>query len=316
MIDLPFFPVEASTIARDVDLLLLGLLALSGFFTFIVVALIFYFGIKYRRGREADRSNPPTGNLKMELGWIFGLLVLSVGTFTWATILFFRMTSPPEDALEISVVGLQWMWKFQHPGGQREIDELHVPVGTPVRLTMTSEDVIHSFYVPAFRVKHDVIPGKYSNLWFEASKTGEYHILCAEYCGTNHSVMRGTVIVMTPRQYQDWLGEGQAGATPAESGRELYQQLGCAGCHDPGSGVQAPPLEGLFGRQVELQSGQTVTADEEYIRESILFPQRKVVAGYDPIMPTFENRVTEEEILQLIALIKSLSEDSETDNSG
>jgi cytochrome c oxidase subunit 2 len=310
MIDLPFFPVEASTVAREVDLLLLLLLGLGSLFTFITVALISYFGIKYRKGKKVDRNNPPTGNTKMELGWIFGLLGLSVVTFTWAALLYIRMTSPPEDSLEVSVVGLQWMWKFQHPGGQREIDELHVPVGAPVRLTMTSEDVIHSFYVPAFRVKFDVIPGQYTSLWFEATKTGEYKILCAEYCGTNHSEMRGTVIVMQPMEYQDWLSGGQAGKTMAESGRQLFEQLGCSGCHDPGSNIQAPSLEGLFGSQITLQTGQTVTADENYIRESILFPQRQVVAGYEAIMPTFEGRITEEQTLELIAYIKSLGQGS------
>jgi cytochrome c oxidase subunit 2 len=307
---IPFFPPEASTVAQQVDLLMLLLLALGSFFTLGTFVLISYFGIKYRRGKLVDRSDPPSGSTKMELSWMAGMFALSVVTFTWAAVLYLRITSPPKDSLEVSVVALQWMWKFQHPGGQQEIDELHVPVGAPVRLTMTSQDVIHSFYVPDFRVKYDVIPGRYTTLWFEATKTGEYKILCAEYCGTGHSQMRGTVIVMQPHAYQDWLSGGQAGETTAQAGGQIYQQLGCAGCHDPSSGVQAPSLEGLFGSQVELQSGQNVTADENYIRESILTPQKKIVAGYQPIMPTFEGRITEEQILELIAYIKSLGQGS------
>lgn len=307
MTNLPFFPEKASSIAQSTDLLLLALLALGSFFTFVVVALIFYFGVKYRRGKKADRSNPPVANTKVELGWVFGLFILSVGTFTWATLLYFRIMSPPQDALEISVVAQQWMWKFQHPDGQREIDQLHVPVGEPVRLIMTSQDVIHSFFVPAFRLKYDVLPGQYTSLWFEATKTGEYSLLCAEYCGTNHSKMLGTIFVLEPSAYEDWLsGGGQAGPTLVDSGRQLFDQLGCGGCHAPGSGVNAPSLSGLFGSQVKLDTGQTVTADENYIRESILYPQRKIVAGYQPIMPTFEGRISEEQVLQLIAYIKSL----------
>lgn len=313
MIDLPIFPVEASTVALQVDLLLTALVALSGFFTLVVLVLMVYFGFKYRRGRSVDRSNPPTGNVKMELGWIFGLLVLSVGTFTWATIQFFNMRRPPENPLEVSVVGQQWMWKFQHPDGQREIDELHVPVGRPVRLTMASQDVIHSFYVPAFRLKYDVIPGRFTHMWFEATKTGEFHIFCAEYCGTNHAQMTGTITVMEPREYQEWLSDQRVGASLAATGERLFTQLGCTGCHVAGAGERAPQLEGIFGTEVQLQSGETVTVDENYIRESIIFPQRKIVAGYEPIMPTFEGRVSEEQILELIAYIRSLGGGSESD---
>lgn len=311
MIDLPIFPVEASTVALQVDLLLTALVALSSFFTFVVLVLMVYFGLKYRRGRAADRSNPPTGNTKVELGWIFGLLVLSVGAFTWATIQYFNMRRPPESALEVSVVGQQWMWKFQHPDGQREIDELHVPLGRPVRLTMASQDVIHSFYIPAFRLKYDVIPGRFTQMWFEATKTGEFHIFCAEYCGTNHAQMTGKIIVMEPREYQQWLSGERVGASMADTGEQLFTQLGCNSCHVPGSDDRAPQLAGIFGTQEQLQSGETVTVDENYIRESIIFPQRKIVAGYDPIMPTYEGRAAEEQILQLIAYIRSLGEASE-----
>ena len=306
MVDLPFFAPQASTIAGQVDLLLLALIGLSSVFTLIVVALIAYFGIKYRRGRAADRSQPPIGNVKLELSWMAGLLVLAVGTFTWASLIYLRSFNPPDKSLDIYVIGRQWMWKFQHQEGPREIDTLHVPVDRPVRLIMTSQDVIHSLYIPAFRLKYDVIPGRYTNLYFEANQTGEYHIFCTEYCGTNHSQMRGTVIVMEPRDYQNWLSGSTASAPLSQAGQDLFTQLGCSSCHAAGASVRAPSLAGLFGSQAPLEGGGSVTADESYIRESIFFPQKKIVAGYDPIMPTYEGRITEEQMLQLVAYIKSL----------
>ena len=306
MIELPFFPIEASTVAGQVDLLLVALLALGAFFTIIIVALIFYFSLKYRRGKQADRSNPPTGNVKMELSWVFGLLVLSAGVFVWATVIYFHMSNPPPDSMDIFVVGKQWMWKFQHQEGQREINVLHVPLGRPVRLIMTSQDVIHSFYVPAFRLKRDVLPGRYTYLWFQATKTGEFHLFCAEFCGTNHAEMTGTVIVMEQRQFQDWLGGTQTTVSLSQAGEKLFQQDGCSSCHAAGSSVRAPTLEGLLGSTVPLSDGGSVVADENYIRESIIFPQKKIVAGFDPIMPTYENRLTEEQVLDIIAYIKSL----------
>jgi cytochrome c oxidase subunit 2 len=305
---IPFFPVEASTFAGPTDLLMVGLIALSSFFVLIVVVLITYFALKYRKGKPADRRNPPAGNTKMELGWIFGLLILSAGVFVWASVLYIRIYSPPTDAMEVFVVGKQWMWKFQHQEGQKEINELHVPLGRPVRLLMTSQDVIHSFYVPAFRVKRDVIPGRYSTMWFQATRPGEYHLFCAEYCGTNHSLMGGTIVVMEPRDYETWLSGSTVSVPLATAGAQLFQQLGCSSCHAQGAGVRAPSLQGLFGQPVPLQSGGTVIADENYIRESIFFPQKKVVAGYEPIMPTYEGRITEEQVLQLIAYIKSIGE--------
>jgi cytochrome c oxidase subunit 2 len=306
MVELPFFPPQASTVAGQVDLLLLALIGLSSVFTLIVVALIAYFGIKYRRGRSADRSQPPEGNVKMELSWVAGLLVLAVGTFTWASLIYLRSFNPPGKSLDIYVVGKQWMWKFQHQEGPREIDTLHVPVNRPVRLVMTSQDVIHSLYIPAFRLKYDVIPGRYTDLYFEANQTGEYHIFCTEYCGTNHSQMRGTVIVMEPRDYQAWLSGSTVSAPLSQAGQDLFTQLGCSSCHAAGANVRAPSLVGLFGSQVPLEGGGSVTADESYIRESIFFPQKKIVAGYDPIMPTYDGRITEEQMLQLVAYIKSL----------
>jgi cytochrome c oxidase subunit 2 len=308
MNDFPLFPEQASTIAPQVDLLLLVLIAISSVFTLLVVVLIVYFGIRYHRRNRVDRTNAPTSSLRVELGWIFGLLFLAMGAYTWATILYYNLFRPPANTLDIYVIGQQWMWKVQHPQGPSEINELHVPRGRPVRLIMISEDVIHSFYVPAFRIKYDVLPGRYSNLWFEATKTGEFFLHCAEYCGTQHADMGGRVIVMEPRAYQEWLTGGQTGAPVTNQGEALVTELGCSSCHAEGATVPAPSLAGIFGRTEEMENGETVTVDESYLRESILLPQEKIVAGYDPIMPSYEGRVSEEQLLQLIAYIQSLGD--------
>jgi len=312
--DLPFLPPQASTVAGQVDLLFLVLVLLATFFTSIVLILIVFFGIRYRGGKVADRSNPPTTSLKVELGWVFGLLVLVMGTYFWAAIQYFNMFRPPERTQDIYVLGLQWMWKFQHPEGIQEINTLHIPVGRDIRLIMISEDVIHSFYVPEFRLKYDVIPGRYTNLFFQATKPGTYNIFCAEFCGTEHSKMIGQVIVMDPSDYENWLSSGGAVAQPiASSGEQLFQEFGCDGCHVTGVGTIAPSLDGLFGKQETLQDGQTVIADESYIRESILLPQEKIVAGYQPVMPTYEGQISEEQLVQLVEYIKGLGASSGSD---
>lgn len=317
---IPFLPEQASTFAEQVDTLYFVLIGLSSTITIVIVALIVYFGIKYRRRSVADRSNPVTTSLKLELAWMGGLLILALITFTWSARLYFHMYRPPSDTLDIYVVGKQWMWKFQHPSGQREINELHVPVNRPIKLIMSSEDVIHSFYVPAFRVKHDVIPGTFVTAWFEATQVGEYHLFCAEYCGALHAGMIGRVIVMDQRDYQVWLSAGGAAAGPpagaslAEAGEELFQNLGCSSCHRMDDSGVGPPLAGLFGQPVPLESGEIVIADEAYIRESIYFPQEKIVAGYPPVMPAYEGQISEEEMLQLVAYITSLA-DADTDTS-
>jgi cytochrome c oxidase subunit 2 len=227
--------------------------------------------------------------------------------FVWGAIIYFDIYNPPNDALEISVVGKQWMWKSQHPTGQSEINELHLPVGQPVKLTMTSEDVIHDFFLPAFRVKQDVLPGRYTTLWFEATKSGVFPLYCAEYCGTQHSGMIGRIIVLEPAEFEKWLSGGATGLSMVDMGASLFQRFGCHTCHRDGGTSQGPSLTGLFGKTVKLQDGNTVLADENYIRESILDPRAKIVTGYQPIMPTFKGLVSEEGILQLIAYIKSLN---------
>jgi cytochrome c oxidase subunit II len=228
--------------------------------------------------------------------------------FVWGAIIYFQMRTPPRDAAEIYVVGKQWMWKIQHVEGQREINELHVPVDRDVKLIMTSQDVIHSFFVPEFRVKQDVVPGRYTTLWFKATQTGTYHLFCTQYCGTQHSGMIGDVVVMNPIDYQNWMSGGTVTGSLAQNGQTLFQQLGCSTCHRFDVQGRGPNLIGAFGKPVQLQDGRTVMADENYVRESILVPTAKVVSGFQPIMPSFQGQVSEEQLTALVAYVKSLSQ--------
>ncbi|MCA1581091.1 MAG: cytochrome c oxidase subunit II [Acidobacteria bacterium] len=305
--DLPLFPSQASAMAPHVDALYFYLLAVSAFFSLLIAILVIFFAIKFRRRSEDEVPVGNEGSLKLELAWTVIPLLITMTFFVWGAKLYFRMNRPPNDATQIFIVGKQWMWKLQHQDGQREINELHVPVGTPVRLTMTSEDVIHSFFIPAFRMKMDVIPGRYTQQWFRATTPGDFHIFCSQYCGTKHSAMIGTVHVMEPTAFQAWLSGGSGSESLASAGSKLFQQHACNTCHRNDSQARGPNLEGLFGKPVQLQNGQTVTADEQYIRESILMPSAKMVAGYQPIMPTFQGLISEEGILQLVAYIRSLS---------
>jgi len=233
-------------------------------------------------------------------------MVIAMFIFVWGAKVYFEVLRPPETALEFYVVGKQWMWKVQHPTGQREINEMHVPRGVSVKLTMTSEDVIHSFFVPAFRVKRDVLPGRFVAAWFNATKVGEYHLFCSQYCGTAHSQMTGKIIVMEPADYSAWLA-GRTGEPPAVAGRKLFEKLGCATCHQADASGRGPSLIGVFGRPVQLVGGGKLLADETYVRESVLNPQAKLVLGYEGIMPTFTGQVDEERLVELIAYIKSLA---------
>jgi cytochrome c oxidase subunit 2 len=291
--------------APRVDALYFFLVALSVFFSTLIAGLVVVFAIKYRRRGPADNPQPIHGSLALELVWSIIPLFIVLGTFVWSADLFVAARRVPPGAMEVFVVGKRWMWKTQHMTGQREISELHVPVGVPVKLTLTSEDVIHSFFIPAFRLKQDAVPGRYSTAWFEATKPGTYHLFCAEYCGTKHSQMIGSIVVMEPAAFQTWLAGGVTGS-PADEGQKLFQSLACVTCHRADSQGRGPRLEGLFGKTVRLAGGQTVVADPEYIRESILTPSAKVVDGYQPIMPTFQGLVNEEGVMQLIAYIQSL----------
>ena len=252
------------------------------------------------------------GNLALELSWTIIPLFIGLFVFLLGADVFFRLQRAPADPLEIYAVGKQWMWKIQHESGKREINTLHVPKGQPVRVTMTSEDVLHDFFIPAFRVKNDVIPGRYTTLWFEATQLGEFHLFCAEYCGTQHSGMIGKVIVMDPTDYHDWLmGASASGETMVEAGQRQFQELGCETCHKSTSSGRGPSLIGVYDKPVQLKNGQEVTVDVDYIRESILQPRAKMVEGYEPIMPIFEGQISEQSLLQIVTYIKSLTESAE-----
>jgi len=292
--------------AGRVDALYFFLVSVTIFFSVLIASLEIYFAIKYRRRSKEEYAEPIEGSMKLELVWIIIPFVLSMVMFAWGASVYFALYRPPQNALEIYVVAKQWMWKFQHLDGQREINELHVPVHQKIKLIMATEDVIHSFYVPAFRVKADVVPGRYTTAWFEGIKPGRYHLFCAEYCGTNHSAMGGWVEVMEPTDYQAWMSGGATGTSFAALGQKLFRDLACNTCHRSDATGRGPVLEGLFGRTVTLQGGGTVKADEVYIRESVLNPRAKVVAGFEPIMPTFQGLASEEQLLQLIAYIRSI----------
>ena len=294
--------------AGQVDALYFFLIGISVFFSLLIAGLVILFAVKYRRHGDGDPvPKPASGGVALEVAWSVIPLLISMVIFGWGASLFFTINRPPDDALEIYVVAKQWMWKLQHMGGQREINELHVPIGRAVRLRMTSEDVIHSFYVPVFRVKQDVLPGRYTQLWFRPTKPGRYHLFCAEYCGTKHSGMIGWVYVMEPTEYQAWLSGGSGEGSLASRGDKLFQDLACTNCHKADGSGRGPTLEDLFGKTIELEGGTKVTVDEAYLRESILSPQAKIARGYQPIMPTFQGLVTEDQLLQLIEYIKSLN---------
>src|SRR5215472_2720353 len=305
-LNFPIFPDQASSMAWHVDALYLFLVLITTFFSLLIAALILFFAIKYRRrpGHEAQQIH---GSTLLEIVWTVIPLGISMVIFVWGAAIYYHMQRPPENALEIYGVGKQWMWKFQHPGGQREINTLHVPTGRPVKVTLISQDVVHSFFVPAFRVKQDVLPNRYVFAWFTATVPGTYHLFCSQYCGTKHSGMIGEVIVMNPEDYATWLASGKAEGSLASLGEKAFQQYGCTTCHRPDSGARGPNLEGLYGRPVRLVDNRVVLADDNYIRESILEPNAKVVSGFQSIMPTFRGVVSEDEIMAITEYIKHLS---------
>ena len=304
---IPLFPEQASTFGWMVDGLYFYLILISIAFTIPIVAAIVIFAIKYRAREKYETPPEMHGSIALETIWSIIPFVISMTIFLGGALTYFHQYRTPDNAMEIYVVGKQWMWKIQHGTGQREINELHIPVGQKIKLTMTTEDVLHDFYVPAFRTKADIVPGRYTYLWFEATKPGKYHLFCAEYCGLNHSGMGGYVYVMEQRDYDNWLAGTVSDQTPVEAGKDLFtNKLGCASCHAGGPQQRGAVLEGLFGSEVKLNNGQTLTADDAYIRNSILNPASQVVEGYQPIMPTFKGQVTEEQLTQLVAYIKSL----------
>jgi cytochrome c oxidase subunit 2 len=304
----PIFPDQASTFAWQVDYLYFYLILISVAFSIPIVVAIFFFFVKYREKEKYATPDEIHGSIMLETVWSIIPFVISMTIFLGGAVIYYEQYRVPADSMEIYVVGKQWMWKFQHGTGQREINELHVPIGRKVKLTMTTEDVLHDVYIPAFRTKADVVPGRYTTLWFEATKPGKYHLYCAEYCGLNHSGMGGWVYVMEQKDFDNWLAGGGSNQTPVEAGRELFtNKLGCASCHAGGASQRGAKLEGIYGTDVKLTTGQTVRADDEYIRNSILNPASQIVEGYQPIMPTFKGQVTEEQLVSLVAYIKSLS---------
>jgi len=313
--NLPLFPDQASSIAYQVDGLYAFLVVVSAFFTVLIFALVFLFAVKYRKAAH-PKPQQIEGSLPLELTWTLIPLGISMIFFAWGALIYFQEARPPRGAMEIYGVGKQWMWKFEHETGQREINSLHVPLGRDIRVILSSQDVIHSFYVPAFRVKADALPGRYTSTWFRPTKVGTYHLFCAEYCGTEHSGMIGEVVVMEPAAYQSWLAAGGASATMASNGKELFTQLGCATCHRSDTQGRGPNLAGLFGKSVQLSDGRIVKVDENYVRESIVNPQAKVVAGFQPIMPTFQGQVTEESLGALVSYVKSLSQPQQNAQGG
>jgi cytochrome c oxidase subunit 2 len=303
--DFHWLPVAASSAAARADWLFLAMLLVTGGMALFLALAMLFMAIRYRRGADVDRSGAPAYAPKLEIAWTLFPLAVFIGMFVWAARDYSDLYRAPADAMPIYIVAKQWMWKLEHANGRREINELHVPVGAPVRLVMTSQDVIHSFFVPAFRIKQDVLPGRYTSIWFRPTRIGEYRLLCAEYCGSDHSTMGGRIVVMRRSDYARWLEQGASPPGIAARGLELFRRYGCSGCHTAPSSVHAPDLNGLLGRTVHLSDGRSLVADENYIRDSILLPDRDIVAGYAPIMPTFAGQIGEEDINAIIEYLRT-----------
>ena len=304
---LPMYPDQASNFAPEVDALMTFLTLVSLFFAVAITAAIIYFFFKYRRKEVHEIGVPIHGDLRLEAAWIIVPSILALAMFSWGAVIYVDYRHAPADTLDIYVVGKQWMWKIQQPNGRREINELHVPVGRDVKLILASEDVIHDFFVPAFRVKMDAVPGRYNTMWFRPTKPGRYNFFCSQYCGTSHAIMGGWVTVMEPPEYAAWLsGSSDMESNPVGAGEKLFSEKACSTCHIGNGTGRAPSLNGVYGGTVKLADGSTVVADEAYIRESILLPSAKIVAGYQPLMPSFQGQLTEDQILSLTAYIKSL----------
>ncbi len=301
----PLWPVQASTLAHRVDALYIFLLVIGGLMALLVCTLLIVFAARFRY-RPGVRAEQIEGSTALEITWSVIPFVVFMAIFVWGSAVYFSERTPPADSTEVYVVAKQWMWKVEHAEGQREINELHVPVGRDVKLIMTSQDVIHSFYIPAFRIKQDVLPGRYTVEWFRATKPGVYHLFCAEYCGTQHSGMVGDIVVQDPAHYEAWINGSPSGPLSA-TGEKIFAELGCSTCHRSDAQGRGPDLQGVYGTPVQLEDGRIVTADENYVRECILDPGSKRVKGFAPIMPTFQGLVSEEQVNALVAYLKSIS---------
>lgn len=307
----PFWPRTAALNAVVVNNLYIAELGICGLILAMVVGMMLTFCVRYRRGSTASRAGRVEKTWHFEIGWTTATLVGFLALFVWGVSIYIWLYKSPPGDIEIYVVGKQWMWKLQHPGGQREIDALHIPVDKTIRLVMASQDVIHSFFVPAFRIKHDVVPGTYETLWFKATKTGTYKLECTQYCGLQHATMKGEVVVMTPADYAQWLTTQGVHQSLALQGEALFRQHGCSGCHGLNSTVHAPTLDGLYGSLVHMQDGSVRRADERYIRDCILNPRTFTVAGYPPVMPDFSGQVSEDDLMKLVAYIQSIGSQKE-----
>jgi cytochrome c oxidase subunit II len=305
--ELRFWPDSASSVSGEVNFFFILMVVLCTSVAVAIASFLIYSAIRYRRRHNDEMGRPTRYVVSVEVAWTVVPFILFMGMFAWGSKLYFDIERPPDNAIPMYAIGKQWMWKVQHPEGQREINELHIPVGRPVKLTMISQDVIHSFFIPAFRTKQDVLPGRYTTTWFEATQPGKYHLFCAEYCGTKHSGMIGWIYAMAPNDYQTWLTQGAAEGSLASQGEKYFHQFGCANCHHFESQGRAPNLRDLYGRRVEITGGPTVVADESYIRESILDPNAKVVYGFRPnVMPNFTGQLNEQQLLALISYVKAL----------
>ena len=309
---IPFWPETAATSGNSVNALFVAELGLSALIMVTVIGMMLFFCFRYRRDSNAPRGNRVEKTWHFEVGWTTATLAAFLVLFVWGAGMYVWLYQAPRGDIEIYVVGKRWMWKIEHPGGQREIDALHVPVNKTIRLVMASEDVIHSFFVPAFRIKHDVVPGTLETLWFKANKTGTYSFACTQFCGLQHATMRGSVFVMSEPGYARWLAEQGIHDSLAQQGEDLFRAHGCSGCHSPNSTVHAPTLSGLYGTFVNLQDGSVRLADEAYIHDCILNPRSFTVAGYPPVMPDFSGQLDEGDVLKIVAYIKSLAHSKET----
>jgi cytochrome c oxidase subunit 2 len=317
---LPFILPQASSYAARVDWVMGAITLVGLFFATVVAATIIFFAVKYRQGSRVNRTLPGHEGIALELTWTMIPLVIAIGLYIWSTSVYYSMVRVPRGAMDVYVVGKQWMWKMQHSTGRWEMNELHVPVGRPIKLTMISEDVIHDFGIPSMRVKQDVLPGRYTETWFEPTRVGRYHIFCSQFCGTNHAIMGGYVTVMEPADFEKWMATGNVNTSLASAGERKFRELGCTGCHGANASVRAPNLEGIYNQSVPVQLADegmrttVVKADDRYLHDSILLPEKEIAAGYQPIMPSFKGRVTEEELVQIIDYIKSLSTSNGTSN--
>jgi cytochrome c oxidase subunit II len=297
----------ASSMAHEVDYLIAALTLIAFAVLALVFGLMLLFVFKYRAGSKVDRGALAKKTWRLEVGWTSLTLLIFFGLFIWGADLYLRLSQPPPDAMTIYIVAKQWMWKAEHIGGQREINAVHLPTGRPVQLVMTSEDVIHDFSVPAFRVKHDVLPGRYETLWFRVDRPGTYDLFCTQLCGTDHAHMTGKIVAMAGPDYQRWLEQNGTSGTLVAEGRVLFSRYGCNGCHGGHGTIRAPSLDGVYGSPVPLSDGTTIVADDRYLRDSILRPRSQVVASFAPVMPSFAGQIGEEDLIKLIAYIKSLA---------